>query len=53
MYSMYLIGIENTLSIKQIFSLFPYSYFEKNKGIKKKKKWIPIPIKFFLKFLFR
>lgn len=48
---MYNIEMENTLSIKQIFELFPYSYFEKIKGIQNNGKLTPIPTEFFVKFL--
>lgn len=50
MYSMDNIEIENTLSIKQRFELFPCSYF-KSQGNTNNRKFIPT--EFFLKFLFR
>jgi len=50
MYSMDNIEISNILSIKQIFELFPCSYF-KSQGNTNNRKFIPI--EFFLKFRFR
>lgn len=45
--------MKNTLSIKEIFQLFPCSYFESKKSKRNTNGRKFIPTEFFINFLFR